>query len=503
MAAVESGLRKQTVVAQLTQSPHGVLSAYKDVGEKVAAEDPEFFAHLLIWNHIKGQVRDAKVALPVLAIRATYGVPGASEYLENAQAALSLADPRTLLRGLAFARELKVPVKAVRPVVERYLKEREKIPGWWDKTVLQHKKSMKSLYYLYGIEQSERAQAVLFDQKKPYPPGSVFEVVKELSSMNPVAAAGAVVKWKIPYLIAMGALGPKLKDTDVLMSLIKSMTPAELVTNMKGLQKLGVNQVPALRATLEAALGKAATSRKVSTPTFKATEAQEAVEDPVLKAKLGALQEKQIKEVSVDGDWLIIGDKSGSMSRAIDVARHVAGTLAKSVKGEVRLAFVDTMPRSFSVTGKTYEEIVRATKAVAAGGGTALGAGLIQAVDDGFAPNGIAIVSDGGDNTHPLFANAYNLWVKRTGVEVPVYLYLCTGDHDAVTPGMKAHGYDVQVFPLSANVDYYSLPNLIKTMRVNRYSLIQEIMDTDLLTLDEVYKSRRKEAEAKEGAVTV
>jgi len=36
-------------------------------------------------------------------------------------------------------------------------------------------------------------------------------------------------------------------------------------------------------------------------------------------------------------------------------------------------------------------------------------------------------------------------------------------------------------------VDFYSLPNLVQTMRTNRYSLIEEIMETPLLTLEQAF----------------
>jgi hypothetical protein len=53
---------------------------------------------------------------------------------------------------------------------------------------------------------------------------------------------------------------------------------------------------------------------------------------------------------------------------------------------------------------------------------------------------------------------------------------------------------DMQVFDLRGGIDYYSLPNLVATMRTNRYSLIDEVMAVPLLTLDKVFKNfERKE----------
>ena len=53
------------------------------------------------------------------------------------------------------------------------------------------------------------------------------------------------------------------------------------------------------------------------------------------------------------------------------------------------------------------------------------------------------------------------------------------------------HGLRDEPFDLRrTGVDYYSLPNLVQTMRSNRYSLIDEIMQVPLLTLAEVLKKR-------------
>jgi len=44
---------------------------------------------------------------------------------------------------------------------------------------------------------------------------------------------------------------------------------------------------------------------------------------------------------------------------------------------------------------------------------------------------------------------------------------------------------DPVVFDLQgANVDYYALPNLAKTMRVKRFDMVEEIMASRLLTRD-------------------
>lgn len=63
---MEKVLSKREVIGVLTRSPHGKLEEYLAPSSAAAKDDPNFYAHLCAWNHQRGSVRDAKVALPVL-----------------------------------------------------------------------------------------------------------------------------------------------------------------------------------------------------------------------------------------------------------------------------------------------------------------------------------------------------------------------------------------------------------------------------------------------------
>jgi hypothetical protein len=327
------------------------------------------------------------------------------------------------------------------------------------------------------------ADAILFKGERPR--GSVFEAVANLKSMSNSEAAGTIMERRIPFLIAMGALGPKAKEPDLVMALIERMSPTELVTNSKMLERLGVKTVPALRAAYEQAIGRAASSKKA---TLKTTRAAEAMDDEGISDKLRDLQEKQIKALGgVDGNWLVLGDKSGSMQIAIEASRQVAATLAKMVKGEVHLVFFDDTPRYINATGKTYEQLLAETRHVSAGGATSMGAGLMSIVEKKIDVDGIAVVSDGGENTAPAFAHVYAAYAQAMSKQVPVYLYKVRGsDGDSFSGNLKRADIDCQVFDLTGGVDYYSLPNMVQTMRTQRYSLVDEIMETPLLKLEDV-----------------
>ena len=224
------------------------------------------------------------------------------------------------------------------------------------------------------------------------------------------------------------------------------------------------------------------------------SKAAEAVTDNKLKKKIQETQEQVLTSAKgVEGNWLVLGDKSGSMAEAIETSRYVAATLAKMVRGKVLLVFFDTAPRSIEVTGKTYDEITNETKYVNANGGTSIGCGLLAAIERKFEIDGIVVVSDAAENSAPAFVNVYGPLCESVGKSIPVYLYRVSGrtsyaDLD-LSNSMRAKGYDLQEFDLRGGTDYYALPNIVSTMRSNRYSLADEIMETPLLTLSEVFRA--------------
>jgi hypothetical protein len=480
---IEQALSKTAIISQLAQSPHGKLEAYLPVGEVAARQEPEFLSHLIAYNRIHGQVRDAKVALPVVFLaKGALNV----EYIDNALAHLALLDVRNFEQAVRFAKTQHARMHRVNDVVRRYVRVREANTFRWEKAAVQHRETLTNLYALARVRPAPWANEILFKQK--YPRGSVFEAIDNLKNMTPLEAAGTIAARKIPFLIAVGALGAKSKDPDLVLAMINRMSPSELVNNTTMLQRMGVKTVPALRAAYDEALAKAAGSKKNTLKVTKIIENAEEELDEGTVEKLKVLQEKQIKTLGgIDGNWLVLADKSGSMTMAIEASRHIAATLARMVKGKVWLVFFDTMPRGTEVTGMTYEQIRDRTKGVTANGGTSIGCGLLGMLEANVEVDGIAIVSDGGENQPPLFPAVYKLYCEKFGKEPPVYLYRLNGEIDYLSHEMQQVGLDLQKFDLAGNtVDYYALPNLVQTMSCQRYGLIQKILDTPLLRLDDI-----------------
>jgi hypothetical protein len=494
----ETGLTRQRILSELSKSPHGSLKEYLPIGKQAVQQEGEFYQHMLAWDRTHGQIRDSKVALPVIGL----AFENDAELVDNALAHIALLGPRELARAYRFALEVRLPgkMRQLRRLVEDYLHQKEQDKGW-DHLAIQHRGTLKELYSLaHAKPEKERTNVVLYGRnfdktKAPLPKGSVFEVVANLKNMSPTEAAGSIMKYHIPFLIALGALGAKAKEPDLVQALIGAMSATELTTNVKMLEKLGLKTNSALRGAFDAALAKAATSKKA---TLKTTKAAEAVTDSVLKEKLQGLQDKQIKALGgPEGNWLVLADKSGSMSRAIEASRHVAATLAKVCQGKVYLVFFDTNPMTVDVTGLPLDSIQKATRHITANGGTSIGCGLNRMLSEKVEIDGIAIVSDGGENTSPLFPDVYKRYIDFAQKDIPVYMFLCQGEPDNLTPRMNQAGIEMQTFDIRGGTDFYSIPNLAQTLRASRYSLVDEILSTPLLTLNNVLKGAQK------GLVTV
>lgn len=494
----QATISRNQLVNQILRIGHGDLSTYIPVGLQAVQDEPDLFAHLIAWNHIKGEVRDSKVALPVMALRG----PADPELFENAVAHLCLLDPRNLVRAINFSRDFakktfpfnfKITPGAgnlLEKAVVRYVRVREENPGWWIRSVLQHRKSMKALYALYHIKPNDMAQAVLFKRQKPK--GSVFEAVASLKNMNPQEAAGTILNFKIPFLVAMGAVGGIKNKPDLIMALIDQTSGNELIGNTEMFRRLGVFDNPVLKSAFNSAVERAKKDKRVST--LKAGKASEKVGDKKTADKMKAVQAEKLEQLGgIEGDWLVLGDCSGSMSRSIEVARQTAALIAQQVKGAVHLVFFNTGPYRFDVTGKSLDEIQAMTSRVRASGATSIGCGLELLREQKILVNGIVICSDGGDNTEPGFHQAYPRYVNSMGVEPTVYHLWVPGDEDNLAGFCARGGIPLQKFDVS-KMDYYALPNLIKTLRTSRFTLVDEIMETPLLKLKDIFNIKEAAA---------
>lgn len=539
----ERALDKRKIVGALVQSTHGELKAYLEAGTEAAQADPDFLAHVIAWNHHKGQIRDSKVALPVIALKAAaLGSDVGRVVADNALAHLADLKPREFVRAVQFAWDIDAPSNVVQRLMRRYVNDLEADQHDWERTAIIHREALRWLYAQAGYTpRVPGGESSLYGRYRHIKNASEFamkadrglalprfRVMATLPTLTPVEIGGAIDRYKLPFLQVRGALGVKAKEPDVVLALMKRMSTTELVTNMKWLERVGVKTIPALRSALELALGQAGTAkRQRKGAVLKTAKAAEVLaDDEKLSGKLHVLQEQQISHVKgIEGTWVVLADKSGSMEAAMEAARLVAGTLTRLVKGQVHLIFFDTTPRHLDATGKTLEELTAITKTYVAEGGTSIGCGLQYLLDKKIKVDGIAIVSDGCENDdgfrsgRPHFGPTYTEYVRRLGIDPPTVYWYRTAVKvlaSSIESVMRSHritraqaiealrqsaitevagfqrkvqvaGIDLQTFDLSTgNIDYFSVLNLVPTMKAQRYALLDEIYGMKLRTLDEV-----------------
>ena len=156
----ETGLTRQRILSELSKSPHGSLKEYLPIGKQAVLQEGEFYQHMLSWDRTHGQIRDSKVALPVIGL----AFEKDEELLDNSFAHIALLGPRELARAYRFGLEIRLPgkMRQLRRLVEDYLHQKEQDKGW-DHLAIQHRGTLKELYSLaHAKPEKERTNVVLY-----------------------------------------------------------------------------------------------------------------------------------------------------------------------------------------------------------------------------------------------------------------------------------------------------------------------------------------------------
>jgi len=478
-------IEKNKLLNELTRIGHGDLSVYNEVGLRAVQHEPFLYAHFVAWNQRNNRVRDSKVAFPVIGLRSSEPV-----FQENAAANLALQAPRELLRACYYHKSLPTVHGGgswLKKAVVGYIRAREQNNYWWDRTALQHRRALKGLYALNHLRPSPRADAVLFKDEKPK--GSVFEALPLLRNMPPTEAAGTILNLRVPFNIAIGAV-PSAKDSpDISLALIERMSGQELINNAKAITKMSSFSIPAVKAAFDSALERAKKDKRVSS--MKAGVAAKAIGGTTAK-KLEKVQTTQMDSQAgkIEGNWLILGDRSGSMYESIKISKQLSALLAERVSGEVFLTMFNHMPFNFKITGMSLHQIEGLLKGMHPSGGTSIGCGLVPYVANKINLDGIVIISDGGQRHREEFWDILKLYEATVGFVPALYLLHVPGDPNILLQ-TKPSNRELEVFEFERDFDYYSLPNVIKLIKPNTFQLLNEVLETPLLTLSEAL--RRKE----------
>ena len=305
MNTAERDLRLELLNSLLT-TPHRQLDKVTEFHQLMVELDPIFYGHLAVWYQRNGDVRDHKEVF--LGYLLTSGL---NEHRDAGFVMLQEFPPYQVARVVDFMKQHrgKLP-RSARTAVRRYLKEREKNHQFFDRAALRGRKAMKHLYASLHIRPSDRADAVLF--KDTPPEGSLAFTLKHLAkAATPTEQAQLIVEHNIPYTVAIGAV--KQLTPTVLVALINSMSPSEVINNLKSLQARGAMEHPEVRSLIDGKLQEAQKSDRVSA--FKALVAADVAQlDEKTAQALERVTNEQVKKRGkIAKPTALLVDKSGSM----------------------------------------------------------------------------------------------------------------------------------------------------------------------------------------------
>ena len=476
MNTAEQDLRLELINSLLT-TPHRELEKVAEFHKIIIELDPLFYGHLAVWYQRNGDVRDHKEVFVGHLLTSDV-----EEHRDAGFIMLQEFPPYQVARIVDFMKQQRAKVpRSTRTAVTRYLKVREINPQFFDRAALRGRKAMKHLYATLHIKPSQRADAVLF--KGTPPQDSLAYMLKQIAKAEtPLEQAALIVEHNIPYTIAIGAV--KQLTPTVLVALINSMSPQEVINNLKSLQERGAMEHPEVKALIDGKLEEAAVSKRVSA--FKASVAGDVTQlDAVTAAKLEKVTNEQVKQRGkIRKSTALLVDKSGSMEKAIEIGKRLAAMISGITEADLFVYAFDTIPYPVKAEGSELTDWERAFKLIKAGGATSCGCAVEAMRLKKQVVEQFIIVTDEGENSAPYFTEAYSKYSHDLGVQPNVIIVKVGHASNWVEAQLKQKQVQVDTFTFSG--DYYSLPNLIPLLsRPSRLELLMEIMETALPVRDD------------------
>jgi hypothetical protein len=492
MTTEEQDLRVRLFNTLLT-TPHRELASIYPVHQEIITQDPLFYVHLAAWYADEGEIRDHKemfvvnlvlsdfpghrdVGLALLREFPPYQVGRAFDFIKGN------VIKRRVRRGDGFETVTEeqglfrnVP-RTMKTEITRYLREREEKPEWFDASVLQARRVMKRLYASLRIAPSPRAQAILFDSNPPAD-SRLFALKMISKAHTPAEQARAIVDNKIPYRVAASII--KQMTPTVLVALIQSMTPQEVINNIGSLKRHGAFDNPDVKKLIEDKLEEAKKTERVSA--YKAKVAAKATGAiGKLAEKLGAVTEAKVKATGkITRSTALLIDKSGSMEAAIEVGQQLGAMVSSICESDLFTYAFDTVAYLIQPKGSSLKDWEKALRGIKAGGGTSCGVALEWMRRQRQRVEQIVMITDEGENTAPRFKDAYRAYADDLKVR-PDVIFIKIGyannllERDCAKLGIAPNAFEFRG-------DYYALPNVIPLLtRPSMMELVMEILNYPL-----------------------
>src|SRR5262245_28832883 len=506
------------ILNSLLTTPHRELAQIWPAHQDMVAKDPRFYVRLAAWYADHGDVRDHKemfivtlilsdfeghrdVGLAMLRGLPPYEVVRVLDFIhgrkktkkvrdksasrerkrpedkgkrpEKAAQAASNEPAETVVEDFGLFRN---PPRALKTEITRYLREREADAEWFDGSVLVARKAIKRLYALLHVKPGARAQQILFDENPPE--DSRLAALKKLAkATTPLEQAKTIIEHRIPYRVASTVV--QQMTPSVLLALIDVMSPQELINNLAAMKRRGAMDNPDLKMLIEQKLDDAKTGARVSA--FKAEEAMKAANVSAdVRKKLEKVADAQVKAKGrIARPTALFIDKSGSMEIAIELGKRLGALISAICEKELYVYAFDTMAYPIERGGDDLASWEKALTGIKAGGSTSCGVALDYMTRKKQYVEQIIVVTDEGENTSPLFVQAFLKYKEALKADPSVCFVRTPGATTQVETQCQAAGISCDAFQFTG--DYYSLPNLVPLLsRPSKLELLMEIMDYPL-----------------------
>lgn len=479
VTATETDYRARILDSLLT-TPHKKkqeIERIREFQQQVRGQDPIFFGKLALWYQEHGVIRDHKEMFLAHLLTS-----GELSHREAGFVLLQKLPPFQIARIVKYMKENMTSFpRSAKTAVTHFLHNREKDDEWFDSVAVIAKKDLKYLYAIMRLKPSPRAQQILFENNPPLD-SKAYGMKKLAKTLVPSEQAKLIVTHRLPFRAVVGAL--KVLTPAVLVALIQSMSPQDVINNLGMLSKHGAFNNAEITALVMEKLEKAKSDERVAA--FKTAVAGEAIRDlpNEIRKKLDEIRDTRVKaRGSISRPTSLLVDKSASMETAIEVGKQL-GSLISGIMEEGVPFFVyafDNMAYPITAKGRTMADWEHAFKGINAGNNTSCGAALEYMRKKKQSVEQIIMVTDEEENTPPAFVRTYLQYSQELGITPHVVLLKVGGRHGLgyLQRGMKDAGVAFDLIEYAG--DYYSLPGVVDFLtRPSRLDLLMEIMELEL-----------------------
>jgi hypothetical protein len=167
------------------------------------------------------------------------------------------------------------------------------------------------------------------------------------------------------------------------------------------------------------------------------------------------------------------------MNQAIEVGRQLGAMISAICESELYTYAFDTIAYPIEPAGASLAEWERALAGISAGGGTSCGVALEVMRKKAQRVEQIILVTDEGENTAPLFKDAYTAYAAELGVRPEVVIVRIGNTADVIRKACVPLGVAPAAFDFTG--DYYALTNLIPLLtHPSLLDLLMEVLEYPL-----------------------